>query len=74
MDKNTLNTPYADYSKNNPLYKYVPDRMRLVSVNENPAITVYGFEKPTEQRSGLIPIRLIVVMDITIGIELIWIS
>lgn len=37
--------------KNNPLYKYVPDRMRLVSVNENPAITVYGFEKPTEQRS-----------------------
>lgn len=37
--------------KNNPLYKYVPDRMKLKSVNEGAEVTVYGFEKPQDQRT-----------------------
>lgn len=37
--------------KNNPLYKYVPARMKMESVNETGEITVYGFEKPHDKRN-----------------------
>lgn len=37
--------------KNNPLYKYVPDRMKMISISEGTKPTVYGFEKPHEERN-----------------------
>ena len=37
--------------KNNPLYNYIPDDMKMESVNESAAITVFGFEKNHQLRN-----------------------